>query len=505
MDPTTVNALKAAIASAGTATLLAGWLLRRAGRPRALRRLRGAILAGLALLAALAWCNFFRFHYDHYLHLSELYHYYVGSKYFPELGYTRLYHCTAVAGAEAGLASELERPWIRDLHTNEIVPAAELLADPAGCKRHFSEARWRTFKRDIVWFRAQIPFQRWRRFQLDHGYNATPAWTALGRPLASTGPALRRQILPLALIDPVLLMAMWAAVAWAFGGRALCVAVIFWGTNHFAGFDIVGGGFLRMGWLAASVIGICLLRRRWSALGGFALTCAALLRIFPGLILLAVGLGAAVRAVRTRSLRPTPAQRRMALGGLAAGALLIPAGAVATGGLGSWGDFARNARVHLETPLLNNMGLRTLLSYAPEASPAPVHGELADGYGLWKQARRRAFQARRPLYVGLVAGFLGALAWALRDREDWVAAILGVALIPVATELTGYYLAVMLALGLLSVRWESVGVALCATAALSWAVAQMAVWTAHIHVWNSLLLVALSTWTTLRVGWVRPG
>ena len=101
-----VNAIKLAIAIAGCALLIWSVIVRRLGRPRMHRRLRDALLGTLAALSALCWSNFFQFHYSQYFHPSDLYHYYVGAKYFPELGYTKLYECTAAADIAAGLKAQ---------------------------------------------------------------------------------------------------------------------------------------------------------------------------------------------------------------------------------------------------------------------------------------------------------------------------------------------------------------------------------------------------------------
>ena len=113
MSPEQVHALKFAAALAGTALLAWDAVARRrqrdrrAGNPRTAshgRRLRAIFLATLGGVGFLGWWNFLEFRYPGFVDAGDTFHYYLGAKYFPELGYRRLYECTAVADAEAGLA-----------------------------------------------------------------------------------------------------------------------------------------------------------------------------------------------------------------------------------------------------------------------------------------------------------------------------------------------------------------------------------------------------------------
>ena len=62
----------------------------------------------LALAAFLAYFNGFRNGYDKGYHRHELYHYYLGAKYFPEMGYDALYRCTVVAQSDRGLEGRID-------------------------------------------------------------------------------------------------------------------------------------------------------------------------------------------------------------------------------------------------------------------------------------------------------------------------------------------------------------------------------------------------------------
>jgi hypothetical protein len=88
---------------------------------------------------------------------------------------------------------------------------------------------------------------------------------------------------------------------------------------------------------------------------------------------------------------------------------------------------------------------------------------------------------------------------AVDRQEDWIAAALGIGMIPVGAELTGYYYAVLLGLGLLWVHREEVGAALCGLSALSWLFVEIWHWTDQVLTWTSLAAVVFVVFATLRV------
>ena len=66
----------------------------------------------LGVLAFACWWNLGAFHFGHrYVHTPEFFHYYLGAKYFDELGYTRLYDCAAAVEVEHGRGTEVARRW----------------------------------------------------------------------------------------------------------------------------------------------------------------------------------------------------------------------------------------------------------------------------------------------------------------------------------------------------------------------------------------------------------
>lgn len=502
-----LDTVKAAVAALGTALLVAGiWMRRRPALAPGWRRAWDLALALLGLAGALCWTNLLQFNFPGFGHPSETFHYYLGAKYFPELGYTRLYRCVAVA--EAGLPGGAERVAsrsLRNLETNVIESTAEALAHPGRCTRHFTPERWIAFQRDLAWFRDRPNPRRWRVLQLDHGYNATPVWGLFGRLLAAGGPATDAKILALRLIDPVLLVLSFGLVSWTFGWRTLCVALLFFGTHYPAQYGWTGGSYLRQLDLAALLAGLCLLKRGRLVAGGGLLALAALVRIHPVFLLVGPGLQVAGQTWRARRLRLDRAQRRLVAGVVAGAALLLPAAAVVTGGFGAWVAFAENSRVLIGTPLRNHMGLPTLLAWdAEKTAQRLMDPSLPDPYLPWKEARRATFAERRPAYLALVAGFVALLAWAVQRQPIWVAAVLGAGLVPIAAELTGYYTALLVVFALLWERAPPVGAGLVGLAAAGWLVVDLFQFFDAIFTWLSLLAALYVLFATVWIGWGAP-
>lgn len=458
-----MDAIKVMVAAAGASVLVWELRRRRSIEDPGKRQRRTHIVLVLGLFAALCWWDLLHFHFRSYLHWWEFQHYYIAAKYFPELGYTRLYACTTVADAEDGHLDDARNRLIRDLSSNGFVRGSVILADPERCTGHFTEARWRMFKRDVGWFRALAPPKLWTRAQADFGYNGTPAWLILGRALSHTGPASSLQIWLLSMVDPVLLVAMWVLTWWLFGGPMTAVAMIWWGTNEPAFFGWTGGAFLRQDWLFALVLGVGLLyRRRWTA-AGFALTCAAALRIFPVFALLALALKALVRMYRERQVSVAPEYRRVAVGCALAVAVIVPTSLVTANDWHVWSEFARDIRKHASSFTGNMTGLKAVMAYDHDTSVARTASleREDDPFRVWIEFRERTLAERRFLHVVLALALSLVVLLAAVRQPDWVVAVLGMGLTPVLTSVSSYYFAFFLLFGLVGWLRPAVGIALC--------------------------------------------
>ncbi|GAG15894.1 unnamed protein product, partial [marine sediment metagenome] len=111
----------------------------------------GQLLMLMAVVAVAAYPNFGRFHGRSGIHHWEQFHYLLGSKYFPELRYDGLYVASLAAERELNLGLR-SQSHIRDLRTNEVVPARGLTDHRREVKGRFSPERWKAFVDDTRYF-----------------------------------------------------------------------------------------------------------------------------------------------------------------------------------------------------------------------------------------------------------------------------------------------------------------------------------------------------------------
>jgi hypothetical protein len=456
-----------------TAAALSLYAMGRAAekKPLPLHWLKGGAFA-LAVLSVGAYYRFGDFGYANFYHRWEFYHYYLGSKYDRELGYERLYTCTAIAQADLGMGNEVRSRKLRDLSEDLLIPASTVLEHPEQCKDRFTPERWEAYKADVNFFRHSANIQYWNDMQKDHGYNPPPVWTVMGHLLASIHPASDGFFKLLALIDPMFFVGMFAAIYWAFGWRVCSVAAIFWGCQLPAEYFWTGGAFMRQDWLFYLVLSGCLLRKRYFAFAGASFAYSVLLRAFPAVFVAGWVVVMITYAWKHRHLPFSkwfhPSHLRLVGGGVLAGVILISI-SIAFAGKNSYAEFAKHIRVHNSTPLTNNMGLATVISHGPSGRMEYVRDEkLLDPFGPWKQMRRDRLDAffflRIVLWAGLGLAFVRATR---RLKSLWIAQSLSVGIVVCLLEMTCYYYSMFILAAFLARLRKGFEQALLATAGVS--------------------------------------
>jgi hypothetical protein len=480
---------------------------------------RKQLLVMVGILSFFAYWNFGAFHFGNYVHYWDTYHYYVGSKYFKELSYDRLYECASLADAEdPSLRRRVELRKIMNLRTNVLGGTTEILANPEHCKQHFSPERWQKFKKDIEYFRNRHGVKRWEEAQTDHGYNGTPVWNIVGSALANLSPASDAQIKILTRIDPAFIIGMALMIWWAFGWQVLCLALAVFATNFPSRFYWTGGAYLRWDWLFYMTAGVCLIKKDRNVLGGYLIAYSALLRVFPG-FLFAGPVFVIVQQLldQTKGRKwwqrlpprelPTMVRRidrghlAVILGGALAVGTLVPISLVTSSGVDGYRMFLQNSKKHTSTPLTNYMGWRTVVTYKEKEAGRYLRTDrLEDPWKDWKDARLRTFHHRKWFYIVGVLAFAALLYRAVRGLAPWEATALASVMIAVVPELTCYYYSFLIVVALLWEKRKEVGLALlaitAATGFIDWAPTQflprkfpwmMPTWLDEQYTWMSIV------------------
>jgi hypothetical protein len=395
---------------------------------------------GLIVASICAWTNF-GFFSGHYVHYHDAFHYYIGSKYSDEIGYSNLYRCTAVADAEDLGSDVVAQRQIRDLATKARRPGGDVLADPGLCKKAFESARWQTFKQDVAVFRGAMPAAAWNTIFLDHGYNPTPLWSAIGGALSFDDALTESKLLLLTLIDPLLYALALLALAWAFGVTTCAVTAVVWATGMPWDFMWTGGGYARSLWLVAVLASIALAKKNRLAGSGAALAFSSLLRIFP--VFMFTG---PLFAMLGRAGPPDVFQKRFILGGVLGGVILLVGSAILVGP-DSYRDFVVNIHAHSKQPTQNQMGLPTLLAWHPERTAIQSYDfALTEPRAPWAANKETTLNERAPIHLAVVLAVIVGLWVGSRRLETWKLICLGSVLVGVGTELSNYYFVILVAI-----------------------------------------------------------
>ena len=390
-----------------------------------------SVLAGLALSAVLLQGGH-KLHdalFGDYVRAWNVYHYYLGAKYFDEVGHFDLYRATLRADddwqAHKRAQPRLDRRKLtripdfrhvhraRDMRTYRVLPRSELVRDYDPSAR-FSASRWQEFGEDTRWLRRHLRTRKWEGTLVDLGYNPTPAWTAMARPLSNLislqSPAFRL----IANSDVPLYLGMLGALWWAFGARAALLAtlwmhVIVFNRSRFS------GGFLQYDWLASTVLGLALYARGHPASAGVTLSWGIMTRGFPVLLVLPIAARWLLGWLRRQRGEPATRKRRRLLVALGLACTVLGCLSLTTQrGLGAWTEWAEKIAIHSHHhPVTHTkrIGIGRLALHSPTGSdfwavePGPPEVQLAESV-----AEKHWLQA--------AGGLLLLLALARRRDED---------------------------------------------------------------------------------------
>ena len=361
-----------------------------------------------------------------FVHYGEMFHYYLGSKYFEELGYYELYNAVIAADAEQGNA--LARlPFYTDLTTYQNVSRETALHDIERVKRPFSQERWAAFKHDVAFFKEATGMPRspaFFFFLMDHGYNASPVSTSVLGVLTNTVPVT--QLWLLAALDVLLVAAMIVVVFCTFGFEMGGLFSVYFFVNILNDNGYISGGILRYDWLFCIVAAVCLLEKRRHAASSSLLTLSAMLKVFPAVLFYGMGV-AMVRKLRATRTVDKESIRFVAAAAVTGLSLFLLPALYLGSALQPWKDFSAKTSLHDSGVYVNHLGLRGMALLEPSHLSLDSfvetykHGASNDIVRNWQDAKEREFQQKKPVIAFgslLVLVCLTAVIWKRKERAS---------------------------------------------------------------------------------------
>jgi len=288
----------------------------------------------------------------------SVYHYYLGAKYFNELGYHDLYTQTLAADKEGPKQLRNVRI-IRNLHTLEKEPVEHFVIKRSS---RFSDKRWNEFKRDVNYFTSLKSGSFYKDVLCDRGYNPTPFWTFFGSLLTNTLDIQNSWHRMFLLSLDIILALLTAAVCiWSFGASPTAVIFLIFILLPFNDKRMFGG-MLTYDWFYTILLGLAFLNKnmgRWSALFW---TYTVMSRVFPAVFVSGIFITACRDLLKTGSINEVNRRFITAFAIFCCAGVIL--GSMNAYGPESWGTFRENISEHATQHILGarRVGVKKILT-----------------------------------------------------------------------------------------------------------------------------------------------
>jgi hypothetical protein len=344
------------------------------------------------------------------------FHYYLGAKYFDELGPFDLYGCAIAADREGNRIWGPETP-VRDLRTYRMVPARTV-----SCRRdRFTPPRWSAFSRDVSWFTHTATPADWTLALTDKGYNATPFFSEVFGPLIDRAAPLRQESTrpPWLVFNLDLIfvgIAIW--IVWRSSGATIALLVLTLALGFFGSFGRIGGNLAQYVWFPWLAAAVAAWRARRGASAGAALGMAAGFQVFPVVFAFPVVITGA-RSVIRRDREGAVRSFAFCLSLLVAAGSCVAVGSLSSRGLDAWRTWRQKIAIH--SAYLRGEVFDIGLS---NAIGEVISGDRASSDSYEQDvphtlARKAALEAHRPLWfavAGLMIALSAAAVWVVPEQ-----------------------------------------------------------------------------------------
>lgn len=210
------------------------------------------------------------------------YHYFMGSKYFNELGYYGLYRYSVLADEETGIGRLEGLRRIRNLEDYKYQRANRALRQAKKEReRDFTDARWEEFKKDWRPMAKNSVLRHWDKKLNDHGFNPAPFWNVIPGMVAQNIEVGDKEAYTYwRTLDFFAQLIVLILVAVLVGVDSACLVFIFANTSWYYHSHFFPTFFQFM-WYHALVLGMVFWRRGWMKASGVAFAFTTMLRVFP--------------------------------------------------------------------------------------------------------------------------------------------------------------------------------------------------------------------------------
>lgn len=416
-------------------TFLLAWQLFAPAQGSRDRRLLLFVLVPLVIAAVAAYPRFGAFHDGgrhgrHTYHYHDIWHYVIGARYYPELGYDKLYDCTTVA------LDELRREGVKVPPINEVrrlsnpmegyLLRKEIADNRVTCAAAFGDERWAAFKADTqVWLDQGWEPRWWQVMLFDLGFNPPPSWAVVGNGLIRFVPLDGNTLEVLPFLDMAFVWLLGGLIVWrTWGPVAAGGYLLVLGTNWTATYTWTGGSYARQLWFGFLVLGLAGLHtRRWRAAGVW-FGLSACMRVFPALFAVGAGIGLLGLLSRREVSRRDVAE--FAAAGLGTAAVMVAASLVMFDAQ-LWTDFFHKIDVHGNTYFVWHIGFKKWATWTEAAAGQDFWWSKGlERFQTWNVLLDQTWQAGRWLYDPLRAVMvLAALALSARLPPERAALLFG--------------------------------------------------------------------------------
>lgn len=354
-------------------------------------------------------------------HWHEIYHYYLGAKYYPENGHFGLYESVVLADRES------KDPVIKSKYMRDSIRYQYVITTDNGAQRarekyrpKFTDERWEEFKRDVEYMKS-LALSGWLDVGLyDAGFNPPPTWTVIGYTIANIMPLSESwfdygptwdQSQFLTLFDLALLIACCVFIYRSFGYIGLCLFVITFCTSYISNYNWIMGSFFRHIWLFGIVMCFCMLKEKKYFWAGFFIGLSTLMRVFP--IAFAFAIFIALLLQWRQQKTSLDNIKSFVYGGLTIAAILIPASLIMFG-WDQWTEFFRKINLHKDIFFVAHLGYKKIAvfdTWVPNQSFWWEQG--MDRFREWNERLNQSWDSVFPYHFPFIVITLGIASWTI--------------------------------------------------------------------------------------------